>query len=416
MSSRPTSEQSEVRLRATQTRAPAGSAPPKIHQALRCFRDVDPIDAPAVAWRPASAATLADRDIKRAKRPGSHPNPTAQLWEAAETGDAASIDAALRNGATIDAKTADGRTALMRAAVNGHTACLKALLDAGADSEAKDQDGQTALMLAALYGHTSALKALLAAGADKEVKDQYGRTALLLAANLGHTSCLKALLDAGADSEAKSKDGWTALMLARRSEHQQCVELLEADNEPPDASLDAELDAALASSKRRYADRRLRLEQDAAFEASALRDRPKGLAASSLAREARLRRSVGADPELQGLLAERDRLRQEGLAAELRALKTTAEAQLATLNAEERQQRAELERRRLEEDHACPVCLEVKASLGVAYDCGHRVCKACARRVGRQCPVCRQESEAAPRPIYASISKRGTPDTDARSI
>ena len=72
---------------------------------------------------------------------------------------------AFKNGADVNAKDPDGRTALYWASRNGHTDCVKLLIEAKADVNAKDSDGRTALYWASCKGHTDCVKLLKEAGA-----------------------------------------------------------------------------------------------------------------------------------------------------------------------------------------------------------------------------------------------------------
>ena len=348
------------------------------------------------------------------------------------------LNALLAKGATIEAKDKDGRTALMIAATKGRTDCLNALLDRRANIEAKTNKGWTALMLATGQGHTGCLNALLDRRANIEAKNNKGWTALMLAAGQGHTGCLNALLDRranieasanagwtalmlavlfkridcfnallarGANTEVKNNDGETALMLATRTNQMEWVRLLtaaKANIDDPD-ELDQKVDAALAKVSKLYDERRLKRTQDYEYEVSLLHDQSKP---TQQAREARLQRAVEAKPELRHLLDERNQLKEN-------VLKLRYEAALASLAKAEAAERAKLEAQRAAlrakyskmfvEDHRCVVCREVKESLGLAFDCGHRVCKGCAPSVvGRKCPVCRKVSNEL-RPIYASV-------------
>ena len=64
------------------------------------------------------------------------------------TDDAETAAALLAAGADVNAATAKGVTALMRAAATGNAALVQRLLDAGADVRATDSEGNTALRLA----------------------------------------------------------------------------------------------------------------------------------------------------------------------------------------------------------------------------------------------------------------------------
>ncbi|KAI9889110.1 MAG: hypothetical protein M1814_005771 [Vezdaea aestivalis] len=152
---------------------------------------------------------------------------TALHW-AAENGHEAVIKLLLEKGADIEAKDGYGTTALHWAAGNGHEAVIKLLLEKGADIEAEDGYGTTALHWAAENGHEAAIKLLLEKGADIEAEDGYGTTALHLAAENGHEAVIKLLLEKGADIEAKDKERRTALHLAAGNGHEVVVKLLQS--------------------------------------------------------------------------------------------------------------------------------------------------------------------------------------------
>ena len=99
------------------------------------------------------------------------------IIEATKARRIALIDALLRSGADINARTDLGSTPLMIAASNGDIYLLDHLLAAGADVNAKDIRGTTALMAAADIGEKEIVKHLLAAGADPSLRDAEGHTA-----------------------------------------------------------------------------------------------------------------------------------------------------------------------------------------------------------------------------------------------
>ena len=132
----------------------------------------------------------------------------------------------LEKGADVNAKDAKGSTALMKASLNGHTIVVSILLEKGADVNAKDNNRSTALMKAILHRHTEIVRMLLENGADVNVKNGYGSTALVLASWDGETEIMRMLLENGADVNAKDANGSTALIKASLNGHTEIVRML----------------------------------------------------------------------------------------------------------------------------------------------------------------------------------------------
>ncbi len=89
-----------------------------------------------------------------------------QLWEAARTGDAATVTALLTKGADVNAKFRYGQTPLFKAAERGHTEVVKVLLANGADVNVTDTFYRaTPLTWAVDKGHVEVVRALLDKGA-----------------------------------------------------------------------------------------------------------------------------------------------------------------------------------------------------------------------------------------------------------
>lgn len=94
----------------------------------------------------------------------------------------------------VDARDADGLSALMRAAARGDAAEVKALADKGADlNQRHDPTRVTPLMFAAFFGHAEVVKLLVARGADIGLKDSAGASAADWAAQDGHEDLVKVL-------------------------------------------------------------------------------------------------------------------------------------------------------------------------------------------------------------------------------
>ena len=85
------------------------------------------------------------------------------VWEAARTGQPQQVEALVQQGTPVDARDAEGKTALMLAAMNGHTATVQRLLALRANPALVDREGLTAAQLAAQRGHTRLAELLEAA-------------------------------------------------------------------------------------------------------------------------------------------------------------------------------------------------------------------------------------------------------------
>eukprot|EP01045_Picozoa_sp_COSAG04_P044750 COSAG04_NODE_15342_length_535_cov_0.788991_1_plen_174_part_10 len=117
---------------------------------------------------------------------------------------------------------------LFAAADQGHVNVVRVLVEAGASLEATTPKGSTALLIAAQNGHADCVEALLQGGANVHAKGSMGQTALHPAAENGHTDCCRLLILAGADS-AVTAVGKTPLQWAYSERHAEVVDLLRAD-------------------------------------------------------------------------------------------------------------------------------------------------------------------------------------------
>jgi ankyrin repeat protein len=142
------------------------------------------------------------------------------LIEAAAAGDAARVRALAAAGASLEARAAEGETALMRAAHGGHLDVVRALVDAGADVNATDGRGWGALAKACYNadldrGFADVVAFLIERGASVEAPIGYGIRPLMLAAGYGEIAVVEALLAGGADVLARNDGGLTALMMVK---------------------------------------------------------------------------------------------------------------------------------------------------------------------------------------------------------
>ncbi|MFO3723400.1 ankyrin repeat domain-containing protein [Pseudomonas sp. HLMP] len=137
-----------------------------------------------------------------------------RLHGAAQRGDTAAITQLLDQGAPLEARDAQGRTALLVATQANQVQAAKALIEAGADVNAKDNIHDSPYLYAGARGLDQILRLTLDHGADLESTNRYGGTALIPAAERGHVQTVQMLIDAGVDVDHLNRLRWTALLEA----------------------------------------------------------------------------------------------------------------------------------------------------------------------------------------------------------
>jgi len=149
------------------------------------------------------------------------------LREAAKRGDRIAAARLLDGGADVDARGADGASALHWAVRADSVETVELLLEAGADARAPTLYDVTPLYLAAENGSAAVIAALLAAGADPNTAAPTGQTALMTAVRNGRIDAITLLLDRGAVLDARDPEfEQTALMIAVREGYADVVALL----------------------------------------------------------------------------------------------------------------------------------------------------------------------------------------------
>ena len=98
---------------------------------------------------------------------------------AAFYGDEKVVEALIRAGASVNARTVDGVTALIKAASTDKSECLKSLIKAGADVDANDTNKVSPLMYASFTGKEQCVDVLIKVGASVNTKDADGVTAMM---------------------------------------------------------------------------------------------------------------------------------------------------------------------------------------------------------------------------------------------
>ncbi len=192
-------------------------------------------------------------------------DPDAALLAAAGSGDADAAAVALRAGANLEARDAQGRTPLLVAAAGDHVDVARVLVALGADPDAVDQRSDTPWLVTGVTGSVPMGETLLLAHPDVTLRNRFGGVSIIPAAERGHADyvrwatthteidvdhvndlgwtalleavilgdggpdhveVVRALLDAGADRSIADRDGVTALQHAQRRGQVEVEDLL----------------------------------------------------------------------------------------------------------------------------------------------------------------------------------------------
>lgn len=122
-------------------------------------------------------------------------------------------EAALRQGASPNARDQFGNTPLMWAAQSGDLPIVRRLIAAGADVSAVSEL-MTPLTAAAMTGQLQVMEILLNAGAEANQHAAFQLTPLHQAAAVSHELAIALLLKHGADVDARNFEGQTPLIIA----------------------------------------------------------------------------------------------------------------------------------------------------------------------------------------------------------
>ena len=152
------------------------------------------------------------------------------LIQAAKKGNVELVKSALDNGANVNAKDADGWTALHQSALYGPKEVVELLIAKGADINAKERDRWAPLDQAAYNGHIEIAELLISKGADVNTKNNMEMSPLHHASIKGHKEIVQLLISRGADVNAKvalgPKQGLTSLDAANETNHHEIADLL----------------------------------------------------------------------------------------------------------------------------------------------------------------------------------------------
>src|SRR5690606_28453558 len=167
----------------------------------------------------------------------------AQTALAGSTGDAAVAGVLLDAGADPTIADGAGRTPLPHAGMNGHVSLIGRVANvrgasgAGHAFESRDTAGDRPLHAAVQAKHADAVRALIDAGAALNARGSGGRTALAAASAAGAPVALvNLLLEAGAGAGVADDDGWNAVQIAVREGNIELLELFARSRAPLNAT------------------------------------------------------------------------------------------------------------------------------------------------------------------------------------
>ena len=172
-------------------------------------------------------------------RPEALSDADVQLLAAASAGTLSDIDSAIENGANLQARDANGRTALLIAATENHVAVAKRLVDLGADVDALDDRHDTPWLVTGVTGSVAMLEVLLPANPDLTIRNRYGGISVIPASERGHVDYIRRVVQTDIDVNHVNDLGWTALLEAvilgdGTTPYQQIVEILLAAGADPE--------------------------------------------------------------------------------------------------------------------------------------------------------------------------------------
>lgn len=165
--------------------------------------------------------------------------PDTRLLSAAGDGSVVAAEAALADGADLEARDDRDRTALLLAVTGDHVDVARLLVARGADVNAVDDQRDTPFLVTGVTGSVEMLDALLPGRPDTALTNRYGGVSVIPASERGHAEYVEAVLErTDIDVNHVNDLGWTALLEAvilgdggRR--HQEVVRILLANGADP---------------------------------------------------------------------------------------------------------------------------------------------------------------------------------------
>jgi ankyrin repeat protein len=141
--------------------------------------------------------------------------PRQRLLLHARNGSVVAAEAALRDGARLEARDDRGRTPLLLAATYDRVRMARMLVARGADVNAVDDQRDTPFLVTGVTGSVAMLDALLPGEPDTRITNRFGGVAVIPAAERGHAAYVRAVLErTDIDVDHVNDLGWTALLEA----------------------------------------------------------------------------------------------------------------------------------------------------------------------------------------------------------
>ena len=138
----------------------------------------------------------------------------AGLVAAIEQADADAAALALRAGASLEHRDAQGRTPLLQAVTLDRVAVIRLLVSLGADTNAVDDRLDTPWLVTGVTGSVAALEALLPGRPDLTIRNRFGGVSLIPAAERGHVEYVRRVVRTGINVNHVNDLGWSALLEA----------------------------------------------------------------------------------------------------------------------------------------------------------------------------------------------------------
>ena len=136
------------------------------------------------------------------------------LLSAAASGDVEGVRAAVADGADLETRDEQGRTALLLAATHDHVEVAEVLVEQGASADALDDRHDTPWLVTGVTGSVAMLEALLPADPDLTIRNRYGGVSVIPASERGHVEYVRRVVETDIDVDHVNDLGWTALLEA----------------------------------------------------------------------------------------------------------------------------------------------------------------------------------------------------------